>query len=159
MCWPRTQTSTLKTPPAPSRSITSCARHRSNIFVRLIFVCLNFAITLDRENFLPWIFIPGKFMHVKNTQTTVYYFSYYMYVQQLLLTLKGLRQFTLAPLVISCWASFTSPSTQAINNDIFWDYRINKPITEQRSVVTVHVSPYLVYMKQVLRCAAGPNNN
>ena len=28
--------------------------------------------------------------------------------------------------------------------------------TEQRSVVTVHVSPYLVYMKQV---SAGPNNN
>ena len=71
MCWPRTQTSTLKS----SSSIRSCARSRSNIFVRLIFVCLIFAITCDRENFLPWIFIPGKFVHPKNIQTTVLPFT------------------------------------------------------------------------------------
>ena len=52
----------------------------------------------------------------------MYVFSYY--VQQLSLTHKGLRQFTLAPLVISCSASFTSPATQARYNDMFCDYRI-----------------------------------
>ena len=49
-----------------SSSIMSCARRRSNIFVHLIFVIMR-----DHENFLPWIFISGKFVHAKNTQTTV----------------------------------------------------------------------------------------
>ena len=44
-----------------SSSITSRAQHRSNIFVRLILVHLIFPIMRDHENFLPWIFIPGKF--------------------------------------------------------------------------------------------------
>ena len=52
----------------------------------------------------------------------MYVFSYC--VQQLSLTSKGLRQFTLAPLVISCLASFTSPPRQARYNDIFCDYKI-----------------------------------
>ena len=38
-------------------SITSRTRRWSNIFIRLIFVHLIFAITRDRENFLPWIII------------------------------------------------------------------------------------------------------
>ena len=54
----------------------------------------------------------------------MYVFRYY--VQQLSLTSKGLRQFTLAPLVISCSASSTSPSTLARYNDIFCDYRIKQ---------------------------------
>ena len=40
----------------------------------------------------------------------------------LLLTIKGLRQFKSAPLVISCWVRSTSPRQQARNNDIFCDY-------------------------------------
>ena len=78
----------------------------------------------------------------------MYVFSYY--VQQLSLTSKGLGQFTLAPLVISCSASFIFPSQQARYNDMLCDYRINQTITELRSVVTVQVPPYLVYMKDVL---------
>ena len=49
---------------------------------------LIFAITQDRENILPWTFIPGKFVHAKNTQTTVVVslcicFTVYLYVYNL----------------------------------------------------------------------------
>ena len=69
MCWPRTQMSTLYSKPLQFHH--SSARCQSNVFVRLIFVRLIFAIVWDRKNFLPWIFIPGKFVHVKNSQTMV----------------------------------------------------------------------------------------